>query len=150
VLAPRPSPRRELAGQPGVLHLSTSSNPDPTDVAAALNAAAGPLAVVVDDAELLHGADVADLLQQVLRDGRDRGHVVLVAGTSEELATSFRGFTADARKSRSGLLLSPTSHLEGDLLGVRLPRSSVFSGPPGRGLLVRSGQVLLVQVPLPA
>ena len=102
---------------------------------------------MVDDAELLHNADVADLLQQVLRDGRDRGHVLLVAGTTQELLASFRGFTADARKSRSGLLLTPASHLDGELLGVRLPRSAAFSAPPGRGLLVRSGLSLLVQVP---
>ncbi|MCW2599982.1 MAG: cell division protein FtsK [Frankiales bacterium] len=149
VLAPRPSPLRDLREQRGVLHLWTSGNPDPADVAAALDTAAGPLAVVVDDAELLHGTDVSDLLQQVLRDGPDRGHVVLLAGTTAELATSFRGFTADARRSRSGLVLSPTSHLEGELLGVRLPRSAAFAGPPGRGLLVRTGQVQLVQVPLP-
>ncbi len=144
VLSPRPSPLRSLEG---ALRVFDGSNPDPTEVAAALNEATGPLAVVVDDAELLHGADVADLLQQVLREGRDRGHVVLVAGTTEELATSFRGFTADARRSRSGLLLTPTSHLEGELYGVRLARSAVFAGPTGRGLLMRSGQALLVQVP---
>jgi S-DNA-T family DNA segregation ATPase FtsK/SpoIIIE len=149
VLVPRPSPLRDLAGLAGVLSVSTSGDPDPAEVAAALNTAAGPLALVVDDAELLHGAEVADLVQQVLREGRDLGHVVLLAGTTDELATAFRGFSADARRSRSGLLLSPASHLDGELLGVRLPRSAVFSGPPGRGLLVRSGQVLLVQVPLP-
>jgi S-DNA-T family DNA segregation ATPase FtsK/SpoIIIE len=85
----------------------------------------------------------------VLRDGRDRGHAVVLAGTTEELAASFRGFAADARRSRSGLLLSPASHLDGELLGLRLLRSAAFSGPPGRGLLVRGGKALLVQVPLP-
>ncbi|MCU1592718.1 MAG: cell division-related protein [Frankiales bacterium] len=148
VLSPRPSPVRALDGTPGVLHVSASSQPGAAEVAAALNQARGPLAIVVDDAELLHGADVDDLLQQVLRNGRDQGHVVVLAGTTDELGSSFRGFTADARKSRSGLLLSPASHLEGELFGVRLPRSAAFSGPPGRGLLLRSGQPLLVQVPV--
>jgi S-DNA-T family DNA segregation ATPase FtsK/SpoIIIE len=147
VLAPRPSPLRDLGGSTGVLHLESTSPPDPDAVLAALDAARGPLVVVVDDAELLHTAAVGDLLQQVLRDGRDRGHGLVLAGTTDELASCFRGFTADARKSRTGLLLSPASHLEGELLGVRLTRSAAFTGPPGRGLLVRGGQALLVQVP---
>ena len=145
VLLPRPSPLRRLAGQQGVLLVGTGA--DPAELASVLNAATGPLAVLVDDAELLHDAAVADLLQQVLRDGRDRGHVMVLAGTTSDLAASFRGFTADARRSRTGLLLSPASHLEGELLGVRLARSAAFSGPPGRGLLVRGGHVQLVQVP---
>ena len=148
ILAPRPSPLRDLVGSPGVLLVATTAEPDVADVVAALNAATGPLVVVVDDAELLLGAEVADLLQQILREGRDHGHVVLVGGTTSELAATFRGFTADARKSRSGLLLSPASHLDGDLLGVRLARSAAFTGPAGRGLLVRGGAAQLVQVPL--
>ena len=148
ILVPRPSPLRDLVGSPGVLLVATTAQPDVADVVATLNGATGPLAVVVDDAELLLGAEVGDLLQQVLREGRDHGHVVLVGGTTGELAATFRGFTADARKSRSGLLLSPASHLDGELLGVRLARSAAFTGPAGRGLLVRSGTAQLVQVPL--
>lgn len=150
VLAPRPSPLRDLVGVHGVLAVETTSRPDPTAVAEALNAAPGPVAVLVDDAELLHDCDVGALLQQVVRSGRDTGHSLVLAGTSDELASSFRGFTFDARKSRSGLLLSPESHLHGELLGVRLPRSAAFTGPAGRGLLVRAGQVVLVQVPVSA
>ena len=148
LLAPRPSPLRELTG-PHVLHLAVSADPDPAALAEVLNGADGPVAVLVDDAELLHTAAIGELLQQVLREGRDRGHAVVVAGTTEDLAASFRGFTVDARKSRSGLLLSPQALLSGELLGLRLPRSASFSGPAGRGLLVRGGQPLLVQVPLP-
>ena len=88
-------------------------------------------------------------LEQVLRDGRDREHCLIVAGTTDELAGAFRGFTADVRKSRSGLLLSPQSHLQGELLGTRLARSATFSGPPGRGLLLTPGHVVMVQVPVP-
>ncbi|MGZ6827767.1 MAG: hypothetical protein ACXVGH_13335, partial [Mycobacteriales bacterium] len=149
LLTPRPSPLRALAGTDGVLAVLGSADPDPAEVAAALNAATGPLAVLVDDAELLLAARVADLLQQVVRDGRDQGHALVLGGTTDELGASFRGFVADARRSRSGLLLSPASHLEGELLGVRLARSAAFTGPAGRGLLVRGGQVTLVQVPLP-
>jgi hypothetical protein len=128
---------------------SHRAEPDPSRLAAALNAVSGPVALVVDDAELLVETAVAELLQQVLRAGRDLGHAVLLAGTTGELGAVFRGFPAEARKSRSGLLLSPGSHLDGELLGVRLPRSAAFRGPAGRGLLVRNGGPLLVQVPQP-
>ncbi len=148
VLAPRPSPLRDLAGAPGVRAVLTEASPEPRVLAEVLQGAHGPLVVLVDDAELLEQAPVGDLLQQVLREGRDRGHALVAAGTTEELAGSFRGATVDARRSRSGLLLSPASPLDGELLGVRLSRSATFSGPVGRGLLVRSGQVLLVQVPV--
>ena len=149
ILAPRPSPLRDLAGAAGVLRVVTDSDPRPEDLVSTFNEANGAFAVLIDDAELLHASDVQPLLQQVLRDGRDLGHCLIVAGTTDELAGAFRGFTADVRKSRSGLLLSPQSHLEGELLGARLARSAAFNGPPGRGLLITPGQVLLVQVPVP-
>jgi len=147
VLAPRPSPLRGLSGAPGVLAVLPEAEPDTSILAGALNTAAGPLAVLVDDAELLHTSDIQHLLQQVLRDGRDLCHCLVVAGTAEDLVDAYRGFTFDARRSRSGLLLCPDTHLHGELLGVRLPRSAVFAGPPGRSLLVVGGQVGLVQVP---
>lgn len=143
VLTPRPSPLRTLQGALLVAGPEASA----ADVAAALNRATGRLAVVVDDAELLTDPDLDELLQQVVRGGRDSGHVLVAAGTTDDLLTSFRGFLVEARKSRTGLLLTPASHLAGEVLGLRLPRSAAFSEPVGRGLLVRSGQSLLVQVP---
>ena len=149
LVAPRPSPLRDLAGLPGVLRVVTDTEPRPEDLVGTFHEATGPFAVLIDDAELLHPSDLQPLLQQVLRDGRDLGHCLIIAGTTDELAGAFRGFTADARKSRSGLLLSPQSHLQGELLGARLARSAAFSGPPGRGLLLTPGHVVLVQVPAP-
>jgi S-DNA-T family DNA segregation ATPase FtsK/SpoIIIE len=148
VLAPRRSPLRSLDGQPGVAAVVTESNPSPQDFVEVLNAVEGHLMIVVDDAELLHPSDIQELLQQVLRDGRDQGHAMVVGGTTEELLRAMRGFTFDARSSRAGLLLTPESHLQGELLGVRLPRSAVFTGPPGRGILALPGRTTLVQVPL--
>ena len=138
-LTPRPSPLRDLAG---ALHLEGAD-----ELAHALNVAAGPVAVVADDADLLVGSPVADVLAQVLRDGRDAGHALVVAAAADELAGTFRGFAYDVRKSRSGLLLGLTSHLDGELLGVRLPRSAVAPAPVGRGLLVRNGQATAVHIP---
>jgi S-DNA-T family DNA segregation ATPase FtsK/SpoIIIE len=148
VLAPRPSPLRSLDGRPGVAAVVTESDPSPQQVVEVLNAVDGNMVIVVDDAELLHPSDIQELLQQVLRDGRDQGHAMVVGGTTEELLRAMRGFTFDARSSRAGLILTPESHLQGELLGVRLPRSAVFTGPAGRGFLTLPGRSTLVQVPL--
>ena len=139
-LTPRPSPLRDSSG---VVQVG-----DADALVTVLNGAAGPLAVLVDDAELVLDAPVAEVLAQVLRDGPDAGHALVVAGRTDALAGCFRGFAADARSSRSGLLLGLTSHLDGELLGVRLPRSAAVPGPVGRGVLVRSGVPTAVQVPV--
>ena len=52
----------------------------------------------------------------------------------------------ELRKDATGLLLDPDLDLDGELLGVRLPRRSNPFFPPGRGYLVVSGTVRLIQV----
>ena len=53
------------------------------------------------------------------------------------------------KKARRGLLLAPQSITEGDLIGVRVPRSALGQpGQPGRGLLhLGDGELRTVQVP---
>ena len=106
------------------------------------------MALLVDDAELLVDSPVGDLLDQVVRQARDCGTVLAVAGTTSELAAGYRGFVVPLRRSRSGLLLSPESAADGDLLGLRLPRSTGSPCRPGRGLLVQRGRVMGVQIAL--
>jgi S-DNA-T family DNA segregation ATPase FtsK/SpoIIIE len=150
--APRKSPLHRLAGRAGVTEVFTEPDPDPMRLKELLESADGPLAVLVDDAEALHQASVADLLAQIPVEGRGRGHALVVAGTSNELLRAVRGFTFAARQFRCGLLLTPDqAQLGQELFGAKLPRSGTFDGPAGRGYLIRSGQATLVQVPeLPA
>ena len=72
---------------------------------------------------------------------------VVAAGPIEEMKTELRGVIAEARRARTGLLLSPSSSFDGDLVGVRLAPSMIGRLPAGRGCLVRGGESLLVQVP---
>ncbi|MFC7716881.1 hypothetical protein [Nonomuraea recticatena] len=89
--------------------------------------------VVVDDAELINpDGPLGTLLEETLRTGRDGEHGLIIAGTTGDLSTAYRGFVAETRKSRTGLLLSVQSPADGDLFTVRLPRGAV-GGPPGRG-----------------
>jgi S-DNA-T family DNA segregation ATPase FtsK/SpoIIIE len=73
----------------------------------------------------------------------------VIAGTTEELSVGFRGFVVDVRRARTGLLLAPRGPLDGEVLGVRLPRNTGGDVPVGRGHLVVRGAVTQLQVALP-
>ncbi|GIH21965.1 hypothetical protein Aph01nite_02750 [Acrocarpospora phusangensis] len=105
--------------------------------------------VIVDDAELISpDSALGSALDEIHRTARDGEHALLIAGTTGDLATAYRGFVAEARKSRTGVLLSVQSPADGDLFNVRLPRGAT-GGPPGRGLLVVSGTATPVHAAVP-
>lgn len=144
---PRPSPLLDLAGLPGIVGVLRGSALD-VEIDAAIAAAPGPLAVVVDDAERLGDGIAADVLDRFLRTARDDGNLVIAAGTTDELALhNYRGWLATLRHARTGLLLNPASHVDGEVLGVKLPRSTAGGWPPGRALLAQRGRSVAVQVP---
>nr|WP_174257654.1 FtsK/SpoIIIE domain-containing protein [Phytoactinopolyspora alkaliphila] len=107
-----------------------------------------PSAVIIDDVELL-GVDghVVDAITKHLGKIRDSGSVIVAAGTTDDLGSSYRGPVAALKKSRSGLLLSPGGTSDGDHFGLKIPRSLTGGMPPGRGIYVAGGQWQLVQVP---
>ena len=84
-----------------------------------------------------------------MRTARDSGHLVVIAGTTEELSIGFRGFVVDVRRARTGLLLAPRGPLDGEVLGVRLPRVTGEAVPVGRGQLIVRGVATQLQVALP-
>jgi S-DNA-T family DNA segregation ATPase FtsK/SpoIIIE len=116
---------------------------------AAFDRGLGRLAVLVDDAEIVAESPAAPVLDRLMRAARDSGHLVVIAGTTEELSVGFRGFVVDVRRARTGLLLAPRGPLDGEVLGVRLPRNSGGAVPVGRGLLIARGVVTQLQVALP-
>ena len=152
IVTPRRSPLRELSGETGVLAiLGGDGHPLPAgdgrplpggegqvlpggdgraaDLAGVL-AGHGRYVVIVDDAELVSPDSVLGMaLEDILRSGRDGEHGLLIGGTTGDLATAYRGFVAEARKARTGMLLSVQSPADGDLFNVRLPRGAV-GGPP--------------------
>jgi DNA segregation ATPase FtsK/SpoIIIE, S-DNA-T family len=109
----------------------------------------GRLAVLVDDAEIVAESPAAGVLDRLTRTARDSGHLVVIAGTTEELSVGFRGFIVDVRRARAGLLLAPRGPLDGEVLGVRLPRNIGGAVPVGRGQLIARGVVTQLQVALP-
>ena len=145
VIAPRPSPLRDLAGTPGVLDVLTG---DPADIALRVSDAAvtGPVALVVDDAELLGDHTLTDALESFTRTARDDGSVLVAAATTDDvLANPYRGWISAVRRPRSGLLLNPATHVDGEVFGLRLARSLAGGWPAGRALLVRRGEITPAQ-----
>ncbi|MFC5747049.1 FtsK/SpoIIIE domain-containing protein [Actinomadura rugatobispora] len=147
LVTPRRSPLRLLAGRPGVLGLLTGDS-EADDLIAAIGDE-HRYVVVVDDAELLDETELDDSLRDILRTARDGEHAVVIGGTTEDLGRGYRGFLSDARRARSGVLLSVDSPEDGDLFGLRLPRNASLGGPTGRGLFVASGLTTGIQVALP-
>jgi S-DNA-T family DNA segregation ATPase FtsK/SpoIIIE len=147
LLTPRPSPLQSLAEHEGVVLAADVR--DPSRLASVLSHTNGRVAVLVDDADQLGDERWDEQLLEVLRHAVKKDHAVVVAGDQDWLAAADAGFAFEAQRSRSGLVLCPDGVERGDLLGVRLPTSAVATGPAGRGVLLRSGQLQAVQVPLP-
>lgn len=153
LVTPRRSPLRDLAGRPGVVgELTLESARD--EIAALLAALAptptAPTLLLVDDLELV-GADgpLADAIVDHVGALRDKPGLVVAGGTTDELGGAYRGPVPALKRARSGLILAPQSPNDGDVFGLRLPRSVVGGGTPGRGILSASGQWQPVQVPTP-
>ncbi|SDN91627.1 FtsK/SpoIIIE domain-containing protein [Actinacidiphila guanduensis] len=144
LVTPRRSPLREWAGEPGVLGL-LGADASPEELKELTDRAGDtPYAVVIDDGELLYDTPLDTALEEVVRSGMDGEHALIAAGSADSMGSQYRGFLVEARKSRTGLLLSPQGASEGDLFNVRLPRDAA-GGPTGRGLLIRGGGITQIQ-----
>jgi S-DNA-T family DNA segregation ATPase FtsK/SpoIIIE len=119
------------------------------NLALALAETASPTVVLVDDAERMLDTPAAGALERFAREARDGAHLLVVAGTTDDLAIGFRGFVVEARRSRCGVLLAPRGPLDGEVFGVRLPRETGGRVPPGRGLLIEHGAITPLQVAAP-
>ncbi|MBW3575670.1 MAG: FHA domain-containing protein [Actinobacteria bacterium] len=146
VLCPRPSPLLRFAGTPGVV-ATIDGVPDVEALSTALGRVDGPVAVVIDDAEALARTPADDALKRFVLATTGARAGLLVAATVEDLKSDLRGTMAEARKGKAGLLLSPTSTLDGEVVGLRLPRAMLGRAPAGRGVLALDGDLRLVQVP---
>jgi DNA segregation ATPase FtsK/SpoIIIE, S-DNA-T family len=125
-----------------------TADSDPAEIEKMLGAISSPHLVLLDDFDVL-GPDhaISDVVNRHYARLRDSGNAVVVACGLDEVGSYYRGLTAEIRKGRTGLLLSPRSSADGDVVSVRLPRSATASMPSGRGVLARPGGWSWVQVP---
>jgi S-DNA-T family DNA segregation ATPase FtsK/SpoIIIE len=106
-----------------------------------------PALVLVDDCEQCLDTPLGDALTAWV-ERHAAGTTVVVAGRSDELAVAFRGLGAIARRGAHGVLLRPGPG-DGDVFGLRLPRTRSLD-PPGRGLLVEdSDEPIPIQIAEP-
>ena len=150
VAAPRPSPLRGLAGHPGVRGVLTGSDLVEDDLAPLLAPDGRPVALIVDDGELLLDVSAKQWLRAFVQSAADHRRALVLGGNANGLCAGFSGWQVEAKKNRRGALLSPQATLDGDLVGVRVTRSMVSSRVvPGRALVhLGSGEPLTVQVPV--
>jgi len=104
-----------------------------------------PVLVVLDDAGELVESPAGGSLEQLLKRGRD-AHVRVVMSLEAGQARHYAAWVREIRKDGRGMLLDPNLDLDGELLGVRLPRRSNALFPAGRGYVVKDGRVVLAQV----
>ncbi len=147
ILAPRRSPLRSLAGHPGA-QVRTSTETLAGDFTDVLATVSGPLVIVIDDAEMLLDTPVSAKLDRVARTAADNDWLMVIGGTTSDLTRRFSGWIFDIRQSRSGIVLQPGSVADGEVLDVRLPRSTGSGAalPPGRGILAVRGRWTTIQV----
>jgi DNA segregation ATPase FtsK/SpoIIIE, S-DNA-T family len=107
--------------------------------------AAEPVVVLVDDAELLMDGPADAALRALIRLGRDQP-LRVVAAVEVRALRRYSEWLAELRESRHALLLNPDVSADGEPFGAGpLPRP-LRPWPPGRGFLIRPGQVLALQV----
>ena len=118
-------------------------------VARVLGSDAGaPVVLFIDDADDVPDGPLSDELQSLVKQSRAGSLRIVAAVEARALHRTFGGWLAELRKDKQGLLLEPDLEIDGDLLGVRLPRRSVRFRT-GRGYMVSRGDIELVQVALP-
>jgi S-DNA-T family DNA segregation ATPase FtsK/SpoIIIE len=71
---------------------------------------------------------------------------LVVAGRADALRAQYAHWTRAVRRSRLGVLLQPNPDVDGDLLGVQLPRRAPVAMVRGRGYVVNGGDVELAQL----
>jgi S-DNA-T family DNA segregation ATPase FtsK/SpoIIIE len=135
IVAPRPSPLRDLGDLPGVVAVFADGSTSSAQLAELAEDGPEPLFVVIDDAEGLRECDAKDFYLEVTK-GQRPGTFLLIGGNADGVGVGLSGWQVEAKKGRQGLLLSPQGLSDGDLVGTRVPRS-ILGQPvqPGRGWL---------------
>jgi S-DNA-T family DNA segregation ATPase FtsK/SpoIIIE len=103
----------------------------------------GRVLIAVDDAELVD--DIGGALA-ALSASRRPGLMIVATGKPDALRQSYGHWTGVIRRSRLGLVMAASSDLDGDLVGVALPRRMPIPPRPGLVWLASDGDAELAQV----
>ena len=102
-----------------------------------------PVLVLVDDAERVDDPDghLARLVAQ-----RRRGLTVAVAARLESVRVAYGHWSREVTRSRCGVIMTAPGEVDGELLGVTLPRRQMIPARPGLAWLVDDRGHHLAQV----
>ena len=115
-----------------------------SDLRARLDAlAGGEVLVVVDDAERVD--DRGGVLGEIARGDR-RQVTIATAARLDAVRGAYGHWTREVARSRCGFVMTAPGEIDGDLLGVVLPRRTAVPHRPGLGWLIDGRGHRLVQV----
>jgi S-DNA-T family DNA segregation ATPase FtsK/SpoIIIE len=106
---------------------------------------AAPCVVLIDDAHDLSDFGVDEMLARLVRFGGEHAVTVIAAVETQAAHRAYGGWLAEMKKLRRALLLMPDPDVDGELAGLKLPRTAV-RWVPGRGYLVNGTDAQLVQL----
>ena len=137
---------RSPVGADGLVDVVVAPGEIGDRLVAAVDAAVGRILVLVDDSEAVD--DVGGILERLSTS--DRPDLLFVAaGRNDGIRSGYSHWTRPLRRSKVGVLLRPDVDLDGDILGVSLPRRAPVAMVAGRGYVAAGGEAELVQVAQP-
>jgi S-DNA-T family DNA segregation ATPase FtsK/SpoIIIE len=75
--------------------------------------------------------------------------LIVAAGRSDSVrAGGLSHWTSRLRRARLGVLLQPDIHLDGEILGTKIPLQAPVAMTAGRGYLVNAGAAELIHMAL--
>ncbi len=117
--------------------------PLPVDLDTEGRARAASLLIVADDADRVDDPD--GRLASIVKSGR-RDVTVVAAGRLEAVRAAYGHWARDVARSRCGLIFASAGEVDGDLLGVVLPRRTPVAARPGLAWAVDGSGHRLVQI----
>jgi S-DNA-T family DNA segregation ATPase FtsK/SpoIIIE len=102
-----------------------------------------PLLVIVDDAD--RTAEDHQVLAALALERRPHRHLV-AAARADRVRGAYAHWLREVQADRTGILLQPDLDLDGDLLGIRLPRHPTLPLRPGRGWVAGNAVPGLAQI----
>ena len=102
-----------------------------------------PTLVAIDDAERVD--DQLGVLAGLVNDP-PVGVMVIAAARLDAVRSAYGHWTREVARSRCGIILTSPGDVDGDLLGVTLPRRSLIAARPGLGWVVDGRGHGLVQI----
>lgn len=102
-----------------------------------------PMLVAVDDADRVE--DPTGVLAGIIA-GRRPGITVIAAARLESVRVAYGHWVREVTRSRCGLIMTSAGEVDGELLGVTLPRRSTVPARPGLAWMIDGRGHQLVQV----